>query len=76
VRSINAAALRQMFLLGERSLHDVLHQYLAHYHTERYHQGLDNQLIAREGAVDCPTGRGVRRELLNGLLSYDHREAA
>jgi len=75
-RSIKAEALRQMFLLGERSLHYVLHQYLAHYHTERNHQGLDNQLIAREGAVGWPTGRVVRRERLGGLPSSYHREAA
>ena len=50
--------------------------YLAHYHTERNHQGLDNQLIAREGAVGGQTGPVVRRERLGGLLSYYHREAA
>jgi putative transposase len=75
VRSIKEEALCQMFLLGERSLHYVLQQYLAHYHTERNHQGLDNQLIARELAVGCPTGPVVWRERLGGLLSYDHREA-
>jgi putative transposase len=76
VRSIKEEALRLMLLLGERSLHYVLQQYLAHYHTERNHQGLDNQLIAREGAVGCQTGPVVQRERLGGLLSYYHREAA
>jgi hypothetical protein len=37
VRSIQEEALRQMVLLGERSLSDVLQQYLAHDHTERHH---------------------------------------
>ena len=50
--------------------------HLTHYHIERNHQGLDNRLIAPEGAVGYQTGRVVRRERLGGLLSYYHREAA
>ena len=60
-------------MLGERALYDALHQYLAHYHTERNHQGLDNQLITREEAVGGQTGQVVRRERLGGLLSYYRR---
>jgi putative transposase len=76
VRSIKEEALEQMVLLGEGSLSYAIQQYLAHYHTERNHQGLDNQLIAREEEVGCHTGPVVRRERLGGLLSYYHREAA
>ena len=76
VRSIREEALKQMVMLGERSLSYVIQQYLVHYHTERNHQGLDNQLIAREGTIGCQTGPVVRRERLGGLLSYYHREAA
>jgi putative transposase len=76
VRSIKEEALAQMVMLGERALHYALQQYLTHYHTERNHQGLDNQLIAQEGAVGCHTGHVVRRERLGGLLSYYYREAA
>ena len=75
-RSIKEEALERMVMLGERTLHHAIHQYLTHYHTERNHQGLDNRLIAPEGAVGCQTGRVVRRERLGGLLSYYHREAA
>jgi transposase InsO family protein len=75
VRSIKAEALDRMVMLGEPALSYVIHQYLAHYHTERNHQGLDNQLIAREGAVGGQTGLVVRRARLGGLLSYYHREA-
>src|SRR4029453_18748034 len=70
VRSIKEEALEQMVILGECALSYAIQQYLAHYHMERNHQGLDNQLIAREGAVDCQTGYVVRRERLGGLLSY------
>jgi len=70
VRSIKEEALARMVLLGERALYHVLYQYLARYHTERNHQGLDNQLIASEGEVGGQTGHVVRRERLGGLLSY------
>jgi putative transposase len=65
-----------MVMLGKRTLYDVIQQYLVHYHTERNHQGLANQLIAREGTVGCQTGPVVRRERPGGLLSYYYREAA
>jgi transposase InsO family protein len=76
VRSIKEEALARMVMLGERVLYEAIHQYLTHYHTERNHQGLANQLIAREGGVGCHTGPVVRQERLGGLLSYYHREAA
>ncbi len=76
IRSIKEEALAQMVMLGERSLSYAIHQYVSHYHTERTHQGLDNHLIAREGAVGCHTGPVVRRERLGGLLSYYYREVA
>jgi putative transposase len=76
VRSIKEEALARMVMLGERSLYHVIQQYLAHYHTERNHQGLDNHLITPEATVGCQTGHVVRRERLGGLLSYYHREAA
>jgi putative transposase len=70
VRSIKEEALDRLLMLGERSLHYVIHQYLAHYLTERNHQGLHNQLIVRDEAVGCHTGHVVRRERLGGLLNY------
>ena len=76
VRSIKEEALAQMVMLGERSLYYAIQQYLAHYHHERNHQGLDNQLITREDVVGCQMGHVVRRERLGGLLSYYYREAA
>jgi transposase InsO family protein len=76
VRSIKEEAIERMILLGERALSYAIHQYLAHYHTERNHQGLDNQLIAPEATVGGQTGPVGRRERLGGLLSYYHREAA
>ena len=73
VRSIKEEALAQMVMLGERALYYAIQQYLAHYHHERNHQGLDNQLIAQEEAVGCQAGHVVRRERLGGLRSYYYR---
>jgi transposase InsO family protein len=76
VRSIKAEALSQMIIVGEASLCYVLGHYLDHYHTERNHQGLDNQLIEPETVSGRQTDRVTRRERLGGLLSYYHRLAA
>ena len=54
----------------------AIQEYLAHYHHERNHQGLGNQLITQAEVVGGQTGHVVRRERLGGLLSYYHREAA
>src|SRR5262249_47172020 len=76
VRSIKEEALAQMVMLGERALDYAIQQYLVHYHHERNHQGLDNQLIAPEPVVGGHRGAVRRRERLGGVLSYYYREAA
>jgi putative transposase len=76
VRSIKEEALNRMIVIGEASLRHVIRSYMVHYHSERNHQGLDNQLIAPEPKVGGQTGHVMRRERLRGLLSYYHREAA
>ena len=76
VRSIKEEALEQMVMLGERSLSYAIHQYLAHYHAERNHQGRGNQLIAPERALSQQGGVVVRRDRLGGLLRYYYRDAA
>jgi putative transposase len=76
VRSIKEEALAQMVMLGERSLYYAIQQYLAHYHHERNHQGLDNQRIAPEPEQNYQGGGVMRRDRLGGLLRYYYREAA
>jgi len=54
------------------SLLHVLAEFVAHYHRERNHQGLGNDLIAP--GPRALAGRHVRcRERLGGLLCYYHR---
>jgi putative transposase len=76
VRSIKEEALNQMIVIGEAVLRTVIQSYLTHYHHERNHQGLGNQLIVPESGMEKQCGVVVRRERLGGLLSYYHREAA
>ena len=64
-----------MVLLGKSHLRVAVREYVAHYHGERNHQGLDNELIfpPKESKSDS----GVQcRERLGGMLRYYHREAA
>jgi|SRR5215471_13914143 len=76
VRSIKEEALARMVVVGQGAMDYVIRQYLSHYHTERNHQGLDNQLIVREQARSDQKGPVGRRARLGGLLSYYYREAA
>jgi hypothetical protein len=49
---------------------------MAHYHSERNHQGLANALICPEPERAGAQGEVHRRERLGGLLNYYHRKAA
>ena len=76
VRSIKEEALNQVVMLGERALYYMISQYVSHYHAERNHQGLANQLITPASDVGSHSGQVRRRERLGGLLSYYYRDAA
>jgi putative transposase len=74
VRSIKAECLDRMIPMGEQHFRHVVAEYVAHYHHERNHQGLRNELIA--GAVESGrAGRIRRRPRLGGLLNYYERAA-
>jgi hypothetical protein len=75
IRSSKEEALSQMVLLGERALYDTIQQCLAHYHAERNHPGLANQLITPESALGSHSGQVRRRDRLGGLLRYYYRDA-
>ena len=74
VKSTRSECLDKMIFLGEDHLRHTLRQYLIHYHQERNHQGLENQLIDPE--VLAPIGEIRRRRRIGGLLNYYYREAA
>jgi putative transposase len=74
VRSIRAECLDRLILFGERRLLRALDEFVPHYHGERNHQGLGNELITPAAAG--AGGTQVRgRDRLGGLLRYYHRAA-
>jgi len=75
-RSIKSECLERMIFFGENSLRRAVVAYLEHYHAERNHQGLDNQLIDPEAGVGTVAGKIERRERLGGVLNYYYRKAA
>jgi hypothetical protein len=66
----------QSIFIGERSLQEALADFAAHYHTERNHQGVGNQLLIPGEEVGQKTGDIACRERLGGLLRYYYRRAA
>jgi len=61
------------FPFGERHFRRSVHEFVAHYHLERNHQGLGNALIDRVAADTVGAIR--RRPRLGGLLNYYERAA-
>ena len=74
VLSIKSECLDRMILVGERHLRRAIDEYMEHYHLERTHQGLGNNLI--DGVPECSTGRVMRLPRLGGLLNSYYREVA
>ena len=45
VRSVKEECLGRLILFSEHSLRHAVKEYMIHYHTERNHQGMNNQLL-------------------------------
>ncbi|PYQ92658.1 MAG: integrase [Acidobacteria bacterium] len=73
VRSIKEECLDRLIPLGEQHFRRAVTEFVAHYHRERNHQGLENALI--EGTPTIAAGRVHRQQRLGGLLNY-YRGAA
>jgi putative transposase len=58
------------------SLRAAVREYLAHYHTERNHQGLGNRLVTPTAVETKQTGTVQRKKRLGGTRSYYYRDAA
>jgi putative transposase len=79
VKTVRTECLDHFVIFGERHLRHLLKEFVGHYLTERYHQGLGSQIIrpiaspsndnATLGAVRC-------RSRLGGALNYYCRTAA
>ena len=76
VLSVKSECLDRMILFGEQSLRRGLREYGAHFHHERPHQGLGNELIVPARTTASPIGRVTETERLGGLLRSYHRVVA
>jgi transposase InsO family protein len=76
IRSIKEECLRKMIFVGQASLRRAIAEYMAHFHEERNHQGLENRLICGKPVIASNASAIYRRTRLGGMLSYYHRVAA
>ncbi|MEZ6048681.1 MAG: integrase core domain-containing protein [Planctomycetaceae bacterium] len=76
MRSLKSECLNKMIFFGQHSLERAVKEYVAHYHAERNHQGLDNQLIEPGNEVGSIAGKIECHERLGGLVKYYYRDAA
>lgn len=76
VLSIKSECLDHFVVFGEEHLRYLIDEYVAHYLTERAHQGVGNVPLTIN-AGDPPTeGEVVCKERLGGLLKHYERKAA
>ena len=77
VRSVQEECICKLILFGEASLERALREFIAHFHSERNHQGKGNRLLfppapsvptTSSGSIHC-------QERLGGLLRYYARAA-
>ena len=74
IRSIKEECLNRVIPLGEHHLRRTIADFVAHYHGERNHQGISNELIQPLGRTSG--GGPVRcRRRMGGLLNYYYRVA-
>ena len=76
MRSLKSESLSRMIFFGEKSLRRAIAAFLDHYHVERNHQGLNNQIIDSGDEVGQVVGEIECREQLGGMLRYYYRKAA
>ncbi len=76
VRSVKEECLSGLIIMGEPMLRNALREYIAHFHTERPHQGLKAiPFPAPELSRGSPKGKVQRRQRLGGLLNFYYRNA-
>ncbi len=76
MRSMKSECLNNIVFFGENSLRRALTEFGQHYHNERNHQGLDNNVIDFHESVNSTEAHVQCRERLRGMLKYYHCDAA
>jgi putative transposase len=69
VRSIKEECLDRLIPIGEGYFRRAVAEYVAHYHAEWNHQGIDNRLISGPPVIQM-TSRVRCRPRLGGLLNF------
>jgi transposase InsO family protein len=76
VLTLKSECLNRMVFFGEQSLRRAVSEFMAHYHEERNHQSLDNEVIIPLGNIGGERGTIQRKQRLGGMLNYYYRLAA
>ena len=76
VLSIKSEALDNFLVFGEDHLRYLIHEYLAHYSSERPHQGVGNVPLKVVADKSPSEGEIVCHERLGGVLRHYERKAA
>ncbi len=76
VRTVRSECLNHFVIFGERHLRLLLREFIEHYRSERYHQGLGGRIIEHRAWPnnDNAPSRGIqRRARLGGVLNFYYR---
>jgi len=76
VLSIRTECLSKIVPLGERHLRSAIESFVAHYHLERPHQGIGNELITASPTPVNSNAPIECRERLGGISKHYYRRAA
>jgi putative transposase len=78
IQTIQVECLDHFLVFGKKHFDYLDHEYVEHYHNERPHQGLNNQVVRGEPPPEqfCPPNAIVCRTRLAGLLKHYYRAAA
>ena len=73
--SVKTEYLHKLSIFGETSTRRAVRSLLAHYHTERIHQGLNNELVVPVDRLPDVDAEIETAERLGGLLRSYRRAA-
>ena len=76
VRTLKNGLFRKIVVMDVVGLEAVCSEFLDHYHNERPHQGLGNQLINPPANPPLPIGKVIRHDRLGGSIHHYARAAA
>ena len=76
MKTMKSECLNKMIFFGEKSLRRAVKEFTEHYHLERNHQGIGNEIIEPGDEVGLTGGEIQCNERLGGMLKYYYRDAA